>query len=73
MLPSIVPGKENVSNLLFFFKMNYCLCHQCEIAWIAKYDLLGYFLYQRLHWAELVFETATCSTCTKLKYTGLSK
>ena len=26
--------------------VNYCLCHQYEIAWIAKYDLLGYFLYQ---------------------------
>ena len=31
--------------------VNYCLCPQYEIAWIAKYDLLGYFLYQRLHWA----------------------
>ena len=27
----------------------YCLCPQYEIARIAKYDLLGYFLYQRLH------------------------
>ena len=50
MLPSI-PGKENVLILPGFFMVNYCLCHQYEIAWIAKYDLLGYFLYQRLHWA----------------------
>ena len=65
MLLSIVLGKENVSNLLSFI-MNYCLCHRYEIAWIAKYDLLGYFRYQRLHWAKLAFETATCSTCTKI-------
>ena len=31
MLPSIVSGKENVSNFLFFM-VNYFLCHRYEIA-----------------------------------------